>query len=252
MDGSLKILVVDDEEIIVDIMTQMLQRLGYHTEGHTNGLSALEVFRKSPEDYGLVITDLTMPDVTGDRLAVEFKATRNDIPIVLSTGSIEKLNGKKLPPGSFQAVLMKPVSMHELKKTVRKIFDRRQSERRRDTRHGLRTNTIAVSKTDPEKQAEVIEISRSGFSLLYAENTNLPGQFEQLSIKTMNESVSLDDISYETISDISPEQESEIRPTVTRRRGGRFNKLTPSQSEQITLFIEKVAVSLENQRRCST
>jgi len=198
-----------------------------------------------------VVTDLTMPDITGDRLAVEFKAIRNDIPIVLCTGSIEKLNGKKLPPGSFQAVLMKPVRMHELEKTVGKILDRRQSERRRDTRYGLRTNTIAVSRTDPEKRAKVIEISRSGFSLLYSEDTYLPGQFEQLSIRTMNDSFSLDDISYETISDISPEQESENRPTVKRRRGVRFNKLTPSQNKKIAFFIEKVAVSLQNQRRCS-
>jgi len=252
MDRNLKILILDDEEIIVDITTQMIQRLGYPTEGHTKAQTALEAFRKSPGDYGLVITDLTMPEITGDRLAVEIKAIRNDVPIILCTGSIEKLHGKKLPPDSFQAVLMKPVSMRELDKAVMKVLDRRQSERRKDTRYGLKANTIAVSNTDPRKQAEVADISRSGFSLLYSEDTNLPGQFEQLTITAMNENLSLDDISYETISDIASGQESEALSTATRRRSGRFNRLTSFQSEQLALFIKKLAVSLRTQRRCST
>lgn len=251
MENSLKILILDDEEIIVDIMTQMLQRRGYPTEGYTKGQSALEAFRKSPGDYGLVITDLTMPEITGDRLAVEIKAIRNDIPIILCTGSIEKLHGKKLPPDSFQAVLVKPVTMRELDQAVTQVLDRRQGERRQDTRYDLKDNTIAVSKTNPSKKAEVIDISRSGFSLQYLEDTNLPGQFEQLTIRTIDESLSLDDISYKTISDIASKQDSDPHPTVTRRRSGRFNNLTPVQNEQITQFIEKAAVGPHNQRRCS-
>ena len=242
MHRSLKIMIVDDEEIIVDIMTQMLQRLGHISEGYTRGLSALEAFRKAPGDYDLVITDLTMPEITGDRLSMKIKAVRNDIPIVLSTGSIEKLNGKKLPPGSFQEVLMKPVSLHELDKAVMKALDGHQTERRKDARFDLKADTIAVSKTNPRKRAEVVDISRSGFSLHYTEGTNLPGQFEPLTIRNMHASISVDDISYETISDVASEQESATNPTAVRRRSGRFNGLTPLKNKQIAQFIEKVAV----------
>jgi CheY-like chemotaxis protein len=223
----------------------MLEKLGYHVTGYTQSSAALEDFRKSPGDYDLVITDMTMPFLTGDRLANEIKALRPDIPIILCTGFNEHIGNGKHPDPNIQASIMKPVGMQNLAETLREVLDRHLQERRKDTRYGLRTDTFVISKTDPRKRAEVIDISRSGFSFQYTEERDLPDRFEQLSIRTMDERFALDDISFETVSDTAKEG-SGARPSVIRRRGGRFNGLTPVQYEQLSYFIENVAVNMRN------
>jgi len=128
MDPSLKILILDDEEIIVDITTQMVQRLGFPTEGHTTAQTALEAFRKSPGDYGLVITDLTMPDITGDRLAVEIKAIRNGVPIILCTGYSDVISEAKAKEMGIREYVMKPILIKDLAAAIRRAVGKNNDE----------------------------------------------------------------------------------------------------------------------------
>ncbi|MBW1796685.1 MAG: response regulator, partial [Deltaproteobacteria bacterium] len=87
--GNERILFVDDEEPLVRMGQQMLERLGYHVTARTSSVEALEAFRAQPDRFDLVITDQTMPNMTGVELAKELMRIRPDIPIILITGFSE-------------------------------------------------------------------------------------------------------------------------------------------------------------------
>ncbi|MGA2227945.1 MAG: PAS domain S-box protein, partial [Syntrophobacteraceae bacterium] len=89
--GSERILLVDDESTLMEMATSILERLGYKVTGQTDSVNALEVFRLSPDEFDLVITDYTMPKLTGLDLAREVRRIRPDMPVLLCTGFSEKI-----------------------------------------------------------------------------------------------------------------------------------------------------------------
>jgi len=244
--GKEKILLVDDEEMIVDIMTQMLEQLGYQVSEHTQSQAALETFRSSPDKFDLVITDMTMPSLTGDILAKEIKMIRGDIPVILCSGFNEKLKGPNSFDSAIQAVIMKPVGMIELAETIRREIDRNHPERRREERYHPQKGAFIISKINPDKQGEIIDISRSGLAFQYARNGDRSDQFDHLSIKTVDHSFTLNDISYETVSEAASEDFSKRMPGVLKRIGGKFGGLTPQQGEQLTYFLENYTTAMRN------
>ena len=106
--GHELILFIDDELAIVDIVRQMLERLGYAVDARTRSLEALELFRAKPDHFDLVITDMTMPNMTGDRLALKLMKIRPDIPIILCTGFSEKITEAKAKGMGIRKFIMKP------------------------------------------------------------------------------------------------------------------------------------------------
>ena len=90
--GTERILFVDDEAPIAKVGGQILERLGYSVTTRTSSIEALELFKAKPDDFDLVITDMTMPNLTGDKLAIELVKIRPDIPVVLCTGYSIKIN----------------------------------------------------------------------------------------------------------------------------------------------------------------
>jgi len=121
--GSEKILLVDDEEIIVKTEKQLLDRLGYHVSIRTGSIDALEAFKARPDDFDLIVTDMTMPNMTGVQLAEEIKKIRPDIPIILCTGFSYQINEAKSNALGIQAFLMKPVIFKNIANTIRKVLD---------------------------------------------------------------------------------------------------------------------------------
>jgi PAS domain S-box-containing protein len=121
--GDEKILFVDDEESLVELVPQMLERLGYQVKAKTNPNQALELFRSNPDEFDLVISDMTMPQMTGDKLAKQLMKTRPNIPIIISTGFSEKMDEDKAKEMGISAVAMKPLVMRTLALTVRKVLD---------------------------------------------------------------------------------------------------------------------------------
>ena len=121
--GSEHILLVDDEEILIDVTKRMLATLGYHVRAANSGMEALEIFRRTPEPFDLVLTDMTMPGMSGKRLAGEIRAVRPDIPIILSTGYSDRLSDTTARDLNLQAILLKPVQLIQLAQTVRKVLD---------------------------------------------------------------------------------------------------------------------------------
>ncbi len=121
--GSERILCIDDEQVLAEIGKQMLERLGYKVTSRIRSLEALELFRKNPDQFDLVITDMTMPEMTGDKLARELMKIRPDIPIILCTGYSKRISEEKAKEMGIRAFLMKPIVMRDLAETVRKALE---------------------------------------------------------------------------------------------------------------------------------
>ncbi len=121
--GTEKILVVDDEESIVDILKQTLLYLGYKVEGEYSSLNALETFRSEPAGFDLVITDMTMPGLTGAKLARELMDIRPDIPIILCTGFSDKISTEEAKAIGIRELLLKPLDTASLADKVRKVLN---------------------------------------------------------------------------------------------------------------------------------
>lgn len=121
--GSECVLLVDDETQIVKLEQQALQRLGYQVTSRTSSLEALETFRKQPEKFDLVITDMTMPNMTGMELAPELMRIRPDIPIILCSGFSEMITEEKVKAMGIREYVLKPIAMSVLAKKIRKVLD---------------------------------------------------------------------------------------------------------------------------------
>jgi PAS domain S-box-containing protein len=121
--GNERILLVDDEEDLVDMVQQMLERLGYSVVAKTNSLEALEVFKAQPEQFALVITDQTMPHMTGADLARELMCIRPDIPIILCTGFSEVISGEEAKALGIRDLVMKPFATREIAEITRHVLD---------------------------------------------------------------------------------------------------------------------------------
>ena len=121
--GHERILLVDDEKQIAFMEKQILEYLGYQVTARTSSLEALATFREQPLKYDLVITDMTMPNMTGDKLSVELMNIRPDIPVILCTGFSEKMPKERANAIGIHGFLMKPMAMHALAKTVRDVLD---------------------------------------------------------------------------------------------------------------------------------
>lgn len=121
--GEENILVVDDEKPIVQMLQQTLEGLGYMVTSRTSSVEALEAFRANPDKFDIVITDMTMPEMTGDRLVLKIKEIRPDMPVILCTGFSEKMDAQKKGELGIEDYMLKPFPKTDLAKTIRKILD---------------------------------------------------------------------------------------------------------------------------------
>ena len=120
--GKGVILFIDDEEAIVRVSQWMLERLGYQAVVCTSSLAALETFRQSPQHFDLVITDQTMPHMTGEALACELRRIRPDIPIILCTGFSHTIDAEKAQAQGINAFLMKPLVARDLGLAIQHVL----------------------------------------------------------------------------------------------------------------------------------
>jgi PAS domain S-box-containing protein len=121
--GSERILLVDDEETIVHMAKRMLEWLGYQVTSRTSSIEALEAFRAQPSKFDLVITDMTMPNMSGEILAEELKKIRSDIPVILCSGFSERVSKEGTVTLGIEGFLMKPIVMSDLAKTIREVLN---------------------------------------------------------------------------------------------------------------------------------
>jgi PAS domain S-box-containing protein len=122
--GTGRILVVDDEPLVAAMVVDQLSELGYQATACANGPEALEVFAADPRAIDLVVTDMTMPGMTGDVLAQRLKSLRPDLPVVLCTGYSDRISAETARAQGVDEFAMKPVAMADLSRLVRLALDR--------------------------------------------------------------------------------------------------------------------------------
>jgi CheY-like chemotaxis protein len=121
--GSGTILFIDDEAPLAEIGKEMLQRIGYDVVSRTSSVDALELFRAMQYTFDFVITDQTMPNMTGDKLSMQLLKIRPDIPVILCTGYSESILGKDPDWLGIREFLMKPVAFNDLASSVKRVMD---------------------------------------------------------------------------------------------------------------------------------
>jgi PAS domain S-box-containing protein len=121
--GSERILLVDDEPELADLQKRMLEFLGYIVEVRTSPIEALEFFRTNQKRFDAIITDMTMPQITGLNLAREILAIQPELPIILCTGFSEQADEVKAHSAGIRAFLFKPIVIAELANSLRKALD---------------------------------------------------------------------------------------------------------------------------------
>ncbi len=121
--GNERILCVDDEPPLAELNKQILERLGYHVTVRTSSTEAALLFERRPDDFDLVITDMTMPHMTGDVLAQKIMAIRPEIPIVICTGYSEKITQEIIDNLKIRALVMKPIIRKDMALAVRQVLD---------------------------------------------------------------------------------------------------------------------------------
>ena len=121
--GNESILFIDDEEGLVEIGSKLLKRLGYKVETRTNPAEALELFRSDTSQFDLIITDMTMPHISGDQLIKEILKIDPEIPVILCTGFSNKINSESAVRIGAKGYIEKPIDKNQLAYAVRKALD---------------------------------------------------------------------------------------------------------------------------------
>jgi CheY-like chemotaxis protein len=118
------ILYLDDEEALVFLVTRMLEFLGYKASGYTSATDALEAFASAPESFDLIITDLSMPRMSGLDFARQIVAIRADAPVAIATGYVEPSDQEAARQIGVLAVVTKPNTIEEMGRTVSELLEK--------------------------------------------------------------------------------------------------------------------------------
>jgi PAS domain S-box-containing protein len=125
--GNERILFVDDEQALAEIGKKSLEHLGYRVETRTSSVEALKLFQKGADRFDLIITDMTMPEMTGERLASEILKIRADIPVIICSGYSDENLVNRASQSGITAFLMKPLVIQDLANAVREVLAKANS-----------------------------------------------------------------------------------------------------------------------------
>ncbi len=121
--GDENILIVDDDETVLQMEKDMLTHFGYKVTSTTSGIHALETFNQQPQNFDLIITDMTMPHMTGAELSQKILSVRTDIPIIMCSGFSELITKDKAKAIGIKEYIMKPIVGNDMARIIRKVLD---------------------------------------------------------------------------------------------------------------------------------
>ena len=122
--GEGHVMLVDDEPQVMQVTSELLQSLGYRVTGRASSTEALRDFRENPDSFDLLLTDLTMPKMTGIELCAEAKKIRQDLPTILFTGYSETISKQSTDKAGIDDYCKKPVSLKELSQVVGRLINK--------------------------------------------------------------------------------------------------------------------------------
>jgi len=123
LQGTERILLVDDEAPILKLLKNTLEKLGYRVTACSSGVAALSAFNANPDNFDMVISDMAMPKMTGVELARQIQSIRSDIPIIICTGYSERIDSQRAADLGIRRLLTKPIDRSELIDTIRRTLD---------------------------------------------------------------------------------------------------------------------------------
>ncbi|BBO77585.1 hypothetical protein DSCW_50020 [Desulfosarcina widdelii] len=236
--GGEHILLVDDEEMLVDMMQQVLEQLGYTVSAYTDSSTALDGFRSQPRTYDLMITDMTMPGMNGLELTRAVKAVRKNLPVILCTGFNEQVSEKNAQSMGIQSLVMKPVGMQQLAETIRSVLTPDSTERRKNPRFLASPGSFVISKANPYARCSIVDIGRSGLAYSHEMESTATSPSDQLAIMTPDGEILLNDIQCRIVSDIPAKSGIAMAEAEQpARRSVCFENLTLLQMERLDNFI---------------
>ncbi|MCK4501898.1 MAG: response regulator, partial [Desulfuromonadales bacterium] len=121
--GTERILFIDDEEMLANVGKEILSGVGYKITSMTDSTAALNLFTANPEQFDLIITDQTMPNLCGTDLIRKIKEIRPELPTIICTGYSRKINADQAKQQGINAFCLKPLNLQELLQTVRQVLD---------------------------------------------------------------------------------------------------------------------------------
>ena len=242
--GDECIMIIDDEEMLVDMMQQVLGQLGYRVDAYTESRKALEAFRARPTGVDLIITDMTMPEMTGIALAGAVRAVRPDIPVILCTGYNEQVNEGNAASMGIQALIMKPVGMQQLAETIRSVLMPASTERRLSPRYIVPVGAYIISRTHPYERCHLLDISRGGLAFSHEMSPLTDHPRDQLSIMAPDGNIFVDGLHCRIVSDIPASSGLSLPDGGQARRGVCFEDLSLRQKELLDQFIKEFAPRL--------
>jgi CheY-like chemotaxis protein len=121
--GTERILLIDDEAAVLDVTKRILERLGFQVTATSSSVDALDLFRADPGLFDLIITDMTMPHMTGDKLARQIMEIRLGMPVILYTGFSEDITEGQARAMGIRGFVMKPSKMKDLSEIIRKVLE---------------------------------------------------------------------------------------------------------------------------------
>jgi CheY-like chemotaxis protein len=125
--GNERILLVDDDTLLIDAEKILLEELGYQVTAKTSSIEALEIFKKVPQRFDFIITDYTMPRMTGAQLTTEIRKIRKDIPLILCTGYGHVLSPKKALEIGIDELVLKPIDLEQLARSIRRLLEKKNN-----------------------------------------------------------------------------------------------------------------------------
>jgi signal transduction histidine kinase len=237
--GHEHIMIVDDEEMLMDMMRQVLEQLGYAVSAYVDSGAALDAFLANPTDYDLLITDMAMPGMTGINLAKAVKAERDDLPIILCTGYNEQISQQNTQSMGIQTLIMKPVGMQRLAQTIRDVLMPVTTERRKHPRYKAPADAFVISDATPEERCQLLDISIAGLAYCHGKETATGRPLDQLSIIAPDGQISISGLHCRTVSDIPSGNGVSLPDTGQTRRSVCFEDLTSLQTEWVNRFIQR-------------
>jgi len=121
--GTERILFIDDENAIADLTKRQLESLGYQVTTRTDPIEALEVFKLQPDRFDMVITDMTMPKMTGKELSENLLRIKPSLPVILCTGFSASMDENRAAEIGIKALIFKPILKRDIAQTIRKVLD---------------------------------------------------------------------------------------------------------------------------------
>ncbi|MCP4115806.1 MAG: PAS domain S-box protein [Desulfobacteraceae bacterium] len=244
--GNERIFLVDDEEEVVELERQILEKLGYTVTARTSSKKALEEFSTAPDKFDLFITDMTMPEMTGYQLAERLKAIRPDMPIILCSGYNQYISEEKTKAIGINAFALKPVTMIDLSKIIRKVLDHKPIERRQNERFNIKEKAVAIAKSDPIGKYKIVDISWGGIAIQSYDVAGFHQNFNELAINIVDEGILLDKVPCKIVSDLElPDTSHSNHQMVKKRRGIQFGKLAHNQLYVLDHLIYNYGVGRE-------